>query len=514
MMVRHRCRRQPPTVVLGGLIFSAAALITFYLSLNLPIDKDNASHSLYVDKNEVASLEARLHKLENAQMANRNAINKLVDTVAKLHDNSDGVPRGLETMHVPNWLDQDMAFTSNWSEVFSPSCGVAKSPTAKTDVQMLALYDKIDFVNTDGGVWKQGWKLEYEENQWNTNNKLRVFVVPHSHNDPGWVKTFDKYYLDHTQHIFNNMIDKLGENSERKFIWAEVVYLAYWWDKVDDKKRNILKRYVENGQLEIVTGGWVMTDEASAHYYAMLEQLIEGHQWVKNHLDYIPQNGWAIDPFGLSSTMAYLLKRTNISHMVVQRVHYSVKKELARQKACEFHWRQLWDQSNSTDIICHVMPFYSYDVPHSCGPDPMVCCQFDFRRLPGGKMMCPWKKPPVPITAANVAERAQTLLDQYRKKSLLFRTNVVLIPLGDDFRYDKSIEWDQQYTNYQKLFDHMNSQPSLNVQAKFGTLKDYFEAFEEELIKHPAQDHQLPSLSGDFFTYADREDHYWSGYFF
>ncbi|XP_040914399.1 alpha-mannosidase 2 isoform X2 [Toxotes jaculatrix] len=306
------------------------------------------------------------------------------------------------------------------------------------------------------------------------------------------------------------MVVKLSEDHRRKMIWAEISYFSKWWNDIDEQKREMVKRLVGAGQLELVTGGWVMADEANSHYFALLDQLIEGHQWIQKHLGVKPSSGWAVDPFGHSPSMTYLLKGAGLSNMVIQRVHYAIKKHFARQQTLEFLWRQNWDSSPSSDITCHMMPFYSYDVPHTCGPNPAVCCQFDFHRLPGGRVFCPWRIPPQPITEQNIQERALLLLDQYRQKSRLFRSPVLLVSLGDDFRYVESSEWDAQFNNYQKLFDYFDQHPELHIKARFGTLSDYFQALHRRLN---AAGTTLPTLRGDFFTYADRDDHYWSGYF-
>ena len=373
----------------------------------------------------------------------------------------------------------------------------------------------MGFENPDGGVWKQGWDIRYDESKVRQDEpRLEVIVVPHSHCDPGWIKTFERYYDDQVKAILDGALAQLSSDKDMKFIYAEVSFFERWWRGLSEDKRARVRRLLQLGKFEIVTGGWVMTDEANSHFYATVDQLMEGHQWLEHHLGFKPRHHWSIDPFGLSATMPALLSAANFSAAVVQRVHYRVKHRLAKQRQLEFLWRPLWKGADhESDLLTHMFPFYSYDVPHTCGPDPKVCCQFDFRRLPGNGMGCPWNIPPQPITAANVAQRAATLLDQYRKKAQLYASNVLLIPLGDDFRYDTRVEWDAQYDNYKQLFDHINSQSDWNAHARFGTLADYFAELGKRMGREAGDEKAPPVLSGDFFTYADRDDHYWSGYY-
>ncbi|KRF82741.1 alpha-mannosidase 2 isoform X2 [Drosophila virilis] len=480
-----RIRRRFALLICCGCLL---IFLSLYVVLNFAAPAPNAKKPNYV------ALENKLQQLENGLQQDghemRNSRKHSAKRPDKIRENDDI----LAVDSVNNEADE------------AGECADVVHQVPQVDVQMLQLYDQMSFADIDGGVWKQGWNIKYDPLKYNQHHMLKVFVVPHSHNDPGWIKTFEDYYNADTKHILSNALRHLTENPDMKFIWAEISYFSRFFEDLGEKKKQQMKMIVKKGQLEFVTGGWVMPDEANSHWRNVLLQLTEGQSWLNKHLNVTPTASWAIDPFGHSPTLPYILQRSGIRNLLIQRTHYSVKKELAQQRQLEFYWRQTWETRENTALFTHMMPFYSYDIPHTCGPDPKVCCQFDFKRIGGFGLSCPWRVPPRPIDESNVAARSEMLVDQWKKKAELYRTNVLLVPLGDDFRYKQNVEWDVQRVNYEKLFEHINGNPNFNVEAQFGTLNEYFEA-----VHQTGQN--FPSLSGDFFTYADRADNYWSGYY-
>ncbi|XP_058812600.1 alpha-mannosidase 2 [Topomyia yanbarensis] len=402
-------------------------------------------------------------------------------------------------------------FSSRWDE-----CSALEE--RPTDITTGDEYGNFDFqpewMKTKE-YWDKDFESRYEKLQKDPGRPpLKIVVVPHSHNDPGWLKTFVNYFQSDSRQILNLAVTKMPEYSNMSFIWSEISFMQMWWDQAHPTKQRILKKMVKSGRLEITTGGWVMTDEANAHLFAMVDQLIEGHQWVKTNLDVTPTSGWSIDPFGHGSTVPYLLAASGFEGTIIQRIHYAWKQWFARHRYGDFMWTPYWRTpatplNNKHSLLTHNMPFDIYSIKHSCGPHPFICLNFDFRKIPGEYTEYSIKAQF--ITPENIESKADLLMEQYSRTASLFPHNVALIPVGDDFRYNKEKEVEQQYTNYKKLIDYINENKNkYKAEIKFGTPKDYFNAVKERYDK-------FPTLKGDFFVYADIFNEgrpaYWSGYF-
>jgi len=58
-----------------------------------------------------------------------------------------------------------------------------------------------------------------------------------------------------------------------------------------------LKKYslISRGQLEFVTVGWVMNDEASVHYVDTINQITEGNEWLHFNFGVKPKIRYGIN---------------------------------------------------------------------------------------------------------------------------------------------------------------------------------------------------------------------------
>ena len=58
---------------------------------------------------------------------------------------------------------------------------------------------------------------------------LTVFMLPHSHDDTGWQRTVDQYYVEQVRYIHDSVVTELRKDKRRKFIFVETAYFMRWW---------------------------------------------------------------------------------------------------------------------------------------------------------------------------------------------------------------------------------------------------------------------------------------------
>ncbi|KAI9121310.1 hypothetical protein K1719_008343 [Acacia pycnantha] len=343
-----------------------------------------------------------------------------------------------------------------------------------------------------------GAESEYIE--YNTTNrivpdKINVHLVPHSHDDVGWLKTVDQYYVGANnsirgacvQNVLDSVISALLDDKNRKFIYVEMAFFQRWWRQQSKAMKIKVKELVNSGQLEFINGGMCMHDEATPHYIDLIDQTTLGHQFIKEEFGKIPRVGWQIDPFGHSAVQAYMLgAELGFDSLFFARIDYQDRAKRLKEKTLEVVWRGSKSLGPSSQIFTGIFPRH-YDPPDG----------FTFEI----NDVSPPIQDDILLFDYNVQERVNDFVSAALAQANVTRTNHIMWTMGTDFRYQYANSWFRQmdkfihYVNLDGRVNALYSTPSIYTDAKY------------------AANEEWPLKFDDFFPYADHPNAYWTGYF-
>ena len=277
-----------------------------------------------------------------------------------------------------------------------------------------------------------------------------MHLVPHSHDDTGWLKTVDQYYYGAgqrtqragVQYIIESVVKELASDPDKRFIQVETGFFWRWWEDKGEFMRNVTRQLVEAGQLVFTGGGWSMNDEAATHYTSIIDNMETGLNWLVDTLGHcaIPDIAWQIDPFGHSKEQARLFAEMGYKGLFFARIDYRDKEVRKADQSLQMLWEGGKPDDPESTIFTGVFD------KHYSNPDGFcfdIICEDE-----------PINDDPR-LEEFNVDQRMAEF-ESYVLDHLRYYKDQehIMFTMGDDFQYQNAR---MNYKNIDKIIKHMNA---------------------------------------------------------
>ncbi|CAH1119882.1 unnamed protein product [Phaedon cochleariae] len=332
---------------------------------------------------------------------------------------------------------------------------------------------------------------------------INVHIVPHTHDDVGWLKTVDQYYYGSktriqnagVQYILDSVVDSLKKDKNRRFIYVETAFFWKWWLKQHDIVKARVRNFVKNGQLEFISGGWSMNDEAVTHYHSIIDQMTWGLRKLNDTFGECgrPKMGWQIDPFGHSREMASIFAQLGFDGLLLGRIDYQDKNFRLATRTPEMVWRASQNLGEKSDIFTGVM-YNTYSPPGG----------FCFDILCSDEPIIDDKK----SADYNVDQRVDDFFAFLKNITRGYSTNNVIVTMGNDFNYQYAESW---FKNLDKLILYANQRQTNGSRYNliYSTPSCYIKAIHDQ-----SQGKSSWKIKrDDFFPYASDPHAFWTGFY-
>ncbi|XP_063709608.1 lysosomal alpha-mannosidase-like isoform X2 [Culicoides brevitarsis] len=367
-------------------------------------------------------------------------------------------------------------------------------------IKIIRLQDDSNEELLKYAVKDEGAKCGYDSCPKPQKNKLNVHLVPHTHDDVGWLKTVDQYYYGSrsgiqkagVQYILDSVVQALLNDPAKKFIYVESAFFFKWYDEQTPELQEKVKMLVNEGRLEFIGGAWSMNDEADTHYNSVVDQFTWGLRRLNDTFGECgrPKVGWQIDPFGHSREQASMFAQMGYDGLFFGRLDWQDKQNRLKTQTAEMIWHGSANLGESSDLFTGVL-FNNY------GPPPGFCWDVlcDDEPINDDRFSPDY----------NVQQRVDEFFAFVEQQAKHYRTNNIIMTMGGDFTY---MDANVYYKNLDKLIRYGNERQKNNsdINLFYSTPSCYLKAlYESELT--------WPEKSDDFFPYSSDPHAFWTGYF-
>ena len=166
-----------------------------------------------------------------------------------------------------------------------------------------------------------------------SNGPLTVHVVPHSHDDVGWLKTVDEYFSGtkyniqraNVELIIDNVMRELIKDQNKHYSQVEMKFFSMWWYEQSATMKTQVRKLVSDGRLEFLNAGWSMSDEACPSFDDFINNMQKGHDFLMKEIGVRPRIAWHIDPFGHSNAAPRIFADMGFDAWFFARLDYQDK---------------------------------------------------------------------------------------------------------------------------------------------------------------------------------------------
>ncbi|KAH9519956.1 Lysosomal alpha-mannosidase [Bulinus truncatus] len=249
--------------------------------------------------------------------------------------------------------------------------------------------------------------------------KLNIHLIPHSHIDVGWTHTVDEYYTGVAvgtgcvQCTLQRTVEELAKNPDRRFIFIEMKYLSRFWSEINDTERSLIRQLINERRLELVGGGWVMSDSGVTMYNDIIDQHTLGFDFITNTFGHCAhaRGAWHVDLFGYSREHASILSQMGYDSLILNRIDFQEHEHRKKSKTQEFLWLTSPQNLKNRSTLFTSLLTDGYWAPDGYVMDKEIVA---------------------PEVTKNVADLFVNLIKEWAKN---YQSKHIVVPVGSDFAF-------------------------------------------------------------------------------